>query len=233
MTEARSGFSVDFGRGLGDEGAALDLAELAERDIEPRADESTPRYLSAHNQRVDRRGGALENRARLVREVTREVRARTRAGGGTFTVGVRLSPEDFGNAKGMDLDESVQTARWLVEDGVDFVHVSLWKAQHNTSKRPEQHALPIFRAALPTDVAILVAGSVWTRAEAEDLLARGADAIALGRSAIVNPDWPLRVADEAWEPKRPPVTIGELRERGLGPALAEYMRNWKGFVSAD
>lgn len=113
------------------------------------------------------------------------------------------------------------------------MHVSLWKAQHNISKRPEQRALPIFRAALPTDVAILVAGSVWTRAEAEDLLARGADAIALGRSAIVNPDWPLRVADEAWEPKRPPVTIGELRERGLGPALAEYMRNWKGFVSAD
>ena len=71
------------------------------------------------------------------------------------------------------------------------------------------------------------------RAEAEDLLARGADAIALGRSAIVNPDWPLRVADDAWEPKRPPVTIGELRERGLGPAFAEYMRNWEGFVSVD
>jgi len=49
----------------------------------------------------------------------------------------------------------------------------------------------------------------------------------------VNPDWPLRVADDAWEPKRPPVTIGELRERGLGPAFAEYMRNWEGFVSVD
>lgn len=31
----------DFGRGAGDEGAALDLAELAEQDIEPRADWSS------------------------------------------------------------------------------------------------------------------------------------------------------------------------------------------------
>ena len=188
-------------------------------------------FLSATNQRSDAWGGSLENRARLVRHVTREVRARTRAGGSTFTVGVRLSPEDFGNAKGMDLDESVQTARWLVDDGVDFVHVSLWEAQLLTKKRPTEHAVGIFRAALPSDVAVFVAVSVWTRAEAEALLERGADAIALGRSAIVNPDWPLRVGDGTWEPKRPPVTIAELRERSLGPAFAAYMRRWKGFVS--
>ena len=186
-------------------------------------------FLSAsQNRRTDSWGGSIDGRARLIREVTRAVRERT---GRAFTVGVRLSPEDFGNAKGLDLDESVQTARWLAEDGVDFVHLSLWKALLNTQKRPDEHALPLFRAALPPDVKLLVAGTVWTCEEAEGLLARGADGVALGRAALVNRDWPLRAREVGWEPKRPPVTIEELRASGLGPRFAEYMRAWKGFVT--
>ena len=63
-------------------------------------------------------------------------RACATAVGPSFTVGVRLSPENFGNAKGLDLDESVQTARWLADDGADFVHLSLWRALEPTAKRP-------------------------------------------------------------------------------------------------
>jgi 2,4-dienoyl-CoA reductase-like NADH-dependent reductase (Old Yellow Enzyme family) len=184
-------------------------------------------FLSAENQRSDDWGGSLENRAKLAREVVRAVRGSTSK---KFTVGIRLSPENFGNAKGLDLDETVATARWLAEDGVDFVHVSLWQALNNTKKRPDEHALPLFRSALPRDVALLVAGSVWTRQEADELLARGADAVALGRSAIVNPEWPRLASSAAWEPKRPPVTVEELIERGLSPRFAEYMRAWKNFV---
>jgi len=183
---------------------------------------------STQNQRVDQWGGSLENRARLARDVVRAVRS---AAGPAFTVGIRLSPEDFGNARGLDLDESVEIARWLAADGADFVHVSLWHALANTKKRPLEHALPLFRAALPTDVALLTAGTIWTRTEADELLARGADGIALGRAAIVNPDWPRRASDPMWQPKRPPVTIAELRERGLGQSFAEYMRSWKNFVT--
>jgi 2,4-dienoyl-CoA reductase-like NADH-dependent reductase (Old Yellow Enzyme family) len=185
-------------------------------------------FLSTvQNQRQDMWGGSLENRARLIREVARAVRAATSA---TFTVGVRLSPEDFGNAKGLDLDESIQVAKWLTEDGLDFIHLSLWRSALNTHKYPEQHALPLFRNALPADVTLLVAGAVYTPAEANVLLALGADGIALARSAILNPDWPLRISDENWEPQRPPVTIAQLKARGLGSAFAEYMKGWKGFV---
>ncbi|HVJ92501.1 MAG TPA: NADH:flavin oxidoreductase [Labilithrix sp.] len=185
-------------------------------------------HLSAtENRRTDGWGGSLEGRARLAREITRAVRGRTRK---RFTVGVRLSPEDFGNAKGLDLDESVQTARWLVEDGADFIHLSLWRSHQNTTKRPDEHAVAVFREALPSDIRLLVAGAIWTRAEAESMLDKGADVVALGRSAIANPDWPLRVADPDWEPKRPPLTVEELRARGLSPRFAEYMRRWKGFV---
>jgi 2,4-dienoyl-CoA reductase-like NADH-dependent reductase (Old Yellow Enzyme family) len=180
------------------------------------------------NPRTDGWGGSLEGRARLVRETMRAVRGAVSPG---FVVGVRLSPEDFGNARGLDLDESVQIARWLCDDGADFIHLSLWDSSKNTAKRPEEHAVTLFRAALPREVPLVVAGSVWTRADAEALLEKGAAAVALGRAAIANPDWPLRVVDASWQPRRPPLTTAELEERGLSPRFAEYMRNWKGFVA--
>jgi 2,4-dienoyl-CoA reductase-like NADH-dependent reductase (Old Yellow Enzyme family) len=186
-------------------------------------------FLSTtQNRRTDAWGGPLENRARLLRETMRAIRARM---GSSFTVGVRLSPEDFGNAKGLDLDESIETARWLADDGADYIHLSLWHALDNTTKRPETNAVPLFRSALPRDVIVLAAGAIWTRADAERVLAFGADAVVLGRSAIANADWPRRAADPAWEPQRPPVTIDALVASGLSPRFAESMRRFKGFVA--
>ncbi len=188
-------------------------------------------FLSATmNCRSDEWGGSLEGRARLLREAMRAVRAAVPA---SFVVGVRLSPEDHGNAKGLDLDESLQVARWLCDDGADFIHVSLWDGRRNTRKRPEAHAATLFRDALPREVAIVAAGGVWTRDDAEALLDKGATAIAIGRAAIANPDWATNAAIAGWSPRRPPLTKVELLERGLAPGFVEYMRNWKGFVSAD
>ncbi len=185
-------------------------------------------FLSAQNERADAWGGAFENRVRLTLEVTRAVRARVRS---SFVVGVRLSPEDFGNARGMDLDESLATAKMLADEGADFVHASLWDASKNTKKRPEAHAVTLFREALPREVLVVVAGGIWTRADAESMLARGADLVALGRSAILNPDWPLEARDPAWQPKRPPISPEELRARAVSDVFVKYLRNWKNFVS--
>ncbi len=186
-------------------------------------------FLSAtENRRTDAWGGSLENRARLLREVTRAVRAKVPR---AFTVGVRISPEDWGNAKGLDLDESLQVARWLAEDGIDFLHLSLWTASRPTKKRPDAHPVALFREVLPAEVPIVVAGKIWTRADAEALLAVGADAVALGRAAVANPDWPARVADPAWSPKLPPLTPEELTARGLSEEFVGYMRKWTGFVA--
>lgn len=182
---------------------------------------------AVENRRTDAWGGPLAGRARLMREVTRAVRASVPS---TFTVGVRVSPEDFGNARGIDLDESVQLVKWLADDGVDFVHASLWRALLPSRKRPDEHVLSLFRSALPADVALIAAGTVWTREEAETLLARGADGVALGRAAICNRDWPRRISDPDYLPRRPPVTIEALRAEGLGAAFAEYMRAWKDFI---
>lgn len=183
---------------------------------------------SVLNRRRDQWGGSLENRARLLRRTLQSCRA---AVGQDFIVGVRLSPESYASLPGLDLDESLQVAAWLCEDGADFIHLSLWDASALSKKRPKQHPARIFRDALPREVPIITAGKVWTEAEALAQLDHGADAVALGRAAIVNPEWPTVVVQQRGQPRRTPVTAQILRDCALGPAFIEYMRRWQGFVS--
>ena len=183
-------------------------------------------FSPVNNTRTDRWGGSVENRARFVREVTRAVRARV---GANFTVGIRLSLEHGGHAKGLDLDESLQLAAWLAEDGVDFIHASLWRSENFTRKRPAEHPIPLCRAALPQEVALIAAGNIWTYEDAALARERGADMVALARPAIINPDWP-KLAKPGWEPRRPPLTPAELGELAVSPAFAVYLRQFKNLV---
>ncbi|MEQ1504205.1 MAG: NADH:flavin oxidoreductase [Myxococcota bacterium] len=186
-------------------------------------------FLSrVHNVRTDGWGGDLPGRARLIRTVTREIRAAVPA---RFAVGVRLSPEDLGQARGLDLDESLTVARWLAEDGVDWVHVSLWDWRKPTTKRPDQHALPLFRAAVPPEVPILTAGTVWTHDDVHAVLELGADGVAVGRAAIVDPDWPTRVVRDHLDPIRPPRTADQLHQAAVSPRFVEYLRRFKTLVA--
>ncbi len=176
------------------------------------------------NTRDDEWGGSLANRARLLRDVARSVRAACPA---PFVLGVRLSPEDFGHARGLDLDESIELATWLAEDGVDFVHLSLWDVHRNTAKYPDQHAIPLFRRALPEAVRIIVAGKLWTRDDAEAMLDKGADLVALGRAAILNPDWPRLVQAGDFAPERGPMTRAELHARAISDRFITYLERFK------
>jgi 2,4-dienoyl-CoA reductase-like NADH-dependent reductase (Old Yellow Enzyme family) len=214
---------------FGDAAARAHAAGMAGVEIHGAHGYLFSQFLSVlQNRRDDAWGGSLENRFRLLRMVTRTVRARVPA---SFIVGVRLSPEDFGNAKGLDLDESLQVARWLGEEGIDFLHASLWDVRRNSIKRPDTHVLPLFRQAISSDIPLFVAGKIWTRADADHAFALGADAIALGRPAIVNPDWPLRIADPDWQPRRPPLTAAEFRALGLNDRFIESLRSRPDFVA--
>ena len=183
------------------------------------------------NVRTDGWGGPdFVHRARLIRAVTRRVREVVPSG---FMVGARISPEDFGQARGLDLDESLQLARWLADDGLDFLSISLWDARKRTAKRPEQHPTALFRAALPPEVALVVAGSIWTPADAEAQRALGADIVALGKVAILNPDWPTQARAPGYQPERGPLTPAELRDRAISDRFIAYLRRFKGMVQGD
>lgn len=185
---------------------------------------------STLNRREDEWGGSIEHRARLLRRVVQAVRGAVSPG---FVVGVRLSPESFATVTGLDLDETIQVASWLADDGVDFLHLSLWDASRNSAKRPDEHPLPLFRAAVPPRVPLVSAGTLWTRADAERQLELGASAVALGRAAILNPDWPREFEREGFDPRRPPVSASTLASLSVGPAFIDYLRPRPGFIAAD
>ena len=85
---------------------------------------------SAINDRKDEYGGTLENRARFVLEIVRAIRQRV---GSDFHLQMKISAEDHDDAlalfgkgpSGNTLAESVQVCQWLVEAGVDALHVSV------------------------------------------------------------------------------------------------------------
>jgi len=82
---------------------------------------------SGINDRTDRYGGSLENRARFVREIVRAIRKKV---GRDFHLQMKISATEYNdalddNAKpGNTVDDSIQVCQWLVEDGIDAVHVS-------------------------------------------------------------------------------------------------------------
>lgn len=99
------------------------------------------------------------------------------------------------------------------------------RAGLNTTQRPQE----LFRRAVPARVKLVVAGAIWTKEDAEAQLSRGADAVALGRSAIANHDWPERIQRGA-PIHQPPLSVDLLRAEGVSPGFIDSLRGWKNFV---
>jgi 2,4-dienoyl-CoA reductase-like NADH-dependent reductase (Old Yellow Enzyme family) len=68
------------------------------------------------NKRDDEFGGSLENRAKVARGIVMAVRDVVEKEGTTIAVTAKLNMTD-GARRGIPVDESVQTAKWLEEDG--------------------------------------------------------------------------------------------------------------------
>jgi 2,4-dienoyl-CoA reductase-like NADH-dependent reductase (Old Yellow Enzyme family) len=179
------------------------------------------------NQRTDRYGGSVENRARIVHEIIDGIRAQT---GPDFSLGLRISPERFG----LKLAEIVEVARGVLADGkIDYLDLSLWDyAKEPVEEEFKGRSLMSYFAELPRGaVRVGCAGKVMTPADAQACLAGGMDFVLLGRAAILHHDYPNKLAaDPAFTPVTIPVTADHLRAEGLGPAFVTYMATWKGFV---
>lgn len=188
-------------------------------------------FLSrVRNTRTDGWGGTLTGRARLLRHIVQRIRMDIPK---PFIVGIRLSPEDMPTVPGLDLDDTIQVAQWLAEDGADFIDLSLWNYQRKTMKRPDEHPLPLFRAALPKDVALFAAGAMWSREDAQTVLDLGADFLSLGRAAIVDPDWPKHAREADFQPRRAPLTPDQYRQNALSDGFIQYLYNFKGMVAGS
>jgi 2,4-dienoyl-CoA reductase-like NADH-dependent reductase (Old Yellow Enzyme family) len=179
------------------------------------------------NRRNDRYGGSPENRARIVWEIIKGVRARTRA---DFQLGLRLSPERFGL---IFAEQREIVAEFLASGALDYVDMSLW----DVFKPPmgeESSGKPLIDwfAELPRgETRLGVAGKLMSAQQCRRALEHGADFTILGRAAILHHDFPQRVAaDPDFRGISLPVTRDYLKGQRLGPAFIEYMAGWKGFV---
>lgn len=82
---------------------------------------------SGINNRKDEYGGSLENRARFLLDIMREVRRQV---GDDFHFQIKISAVDHNNAlafwekKGNTLEDSIQVSKWVEEAGADAIHVS-------------------------------------------------------------------------------------------------------------
>jgi 2,4-dienoyl-CoA reductase-like NADH-dependent reductase (Old Yellow Enzyme family) len=156
------------------------------------------------NQRTDRWGGSLENRARFLRETVRAVRA---AVGADFAVAAKLNSADFQKG-GFAFEDSQTVAGWLKEDGIDLIEISggtyeqpklLGIEGMEPVEQPGIKASTLAREAYFVDFALamkeavqvplMVTGGFRSRAAMTEALARGAaDVIGLGRPLCVAPD---------------------------------------------
>jgi len=156
------------------------------------------------NPRQDRWGGSLDNRARLLLEVVRAVRARV---GPAYPVSVKLNSSDFVKG-GFTLDESLQVVGWLNDEGIDLLEVSggtyeqleFFKPQAMAEVRDstrEREAMFLQYAQAIKAVArmpIMVTGGFRTLAGMRAALAGGhTDMIGLARPFCLDPDFPARM----------------------------------------
>lgn len=113
---------------------------------------------SAINDRDDDYGGNLENRARFVLDIVKAIRQRV---GRDFHLQMKISAVDHDNVLGIfqrgspgnTLSESVQVCKWLVDAGVDAIHVSTG-SYFPHPKNPRGRDLPIEDLAAAYDTMI-------------------------------------------------------------------------------
>ncbi|MBF7142750.1 MULTISPECIES: alkene reductase [Pseudomonas] len=137
------------------------------------------------NQRTDQYGGSVENRARLLLEVTDAVVGVWGAG----RVGMHLSPRadlhDMGDANRAETFTYVATE--LGKRGIAFICAREKEAADSLG--------PQLKAAFG---GVYVANESFTKASANAAIARGdTDAVAFGVPFIANPDLPERLAADA------------------------------------
>jgi 2,4-dienoyl-CoA reductase-like NADH-dependent reductase (Old Yellow Enzyme family) len=180
------------------------------------------------NHRDDDFGGSLENRMRFPLRVAAAVRdawPRTKA------LGVRLNGSDWTEG-GIDPDEAVAFGRALHELGYDYLHLTSG-GNVATARIPGDqpgYQVPFaaaVKAAIPEAVVIAV-GLIADGHQAEAVLMSGqADAVAIARAVLDDPNWPHRAALALGEPEGLPVQYERAARSAwtAGYALAHGQRS--------
>ncbi len=174
------------------------------------------------NQRTDEWGGSLENRARLLLETYKAVRAKV---GPNFPISVKLNSSDFQKG-GFSHADSIKVARWLDDIGLDLLEVSGGNYEqpmmagiegmepaHLDGVRPSTRAREAYFFDYATDISravtrtpLMVTGGFRSAKAMNEAVASGTmDVVGIGRPMCADADVPNKLmsgeisAATAWE----------------------------------
>ncbi len=163
-------------------------------------------FLSENvNNRTDRYGGSWENRLRFGLEILERIKKAT-----SIPVIVRLSADEM-FPEGLKLEDMIRLSVALEENGADAIHVSSgsvcetppWYFQHMSMPKGKTWE---FASKIKDKVTIpvIAVGQINEKDDPEKILKNGlADAIAIGRPLIADPDFAGKVLGEVRSPIRP------------------------------
>lgn len=147
------------------------------------------------NLRTDDYGGELINRARLLLEVTAEIRA---AIGDEVPLFIRFSATDW-HESGFNQNEAVQVAKWAHDLGADFFDISTGGLVTGV----QIPVAPNYQVPIAEYIAehvgepVSAVGLITEAHQAEAILENGQiSVVQIGRAALRDPMWPLRAAHD-------------------------------------
>jgi 2,4-dienoyl-CoA reductase-like NADH-dependent reductase (Old Yellow Enzyme family) len=147
------------------------------------------------NRREDEYGGSLENRARLLLRIVREVRAEV---GDAVPMFVRFSATDYAEG-GWDREQTAVVAGWARAAGADVFDISSGgNISGVTIPLGPGYQVPFAEFVREeADVPTAAVGLITEAAQAARVVESGqADAVLLGREMLRDPHFPLRAAHE-------------------------------------
>ncbi len=185
-------------------------------------------FFSPHsNRREDEWGGDLHRRMRFPLAVAKAVRA---AVGRDAVVGYRFSSEEI-EEPGITMEDTQQLVDALSDLALDYLHISLshYNLGSLRDERDTRSRIGLVADEIDGRTALMGVGSVWTRADAENVLAAGADLVAVGRAALTEPEWACKIRNDE------PVRTCLLPENGdkeaaLPPPLYQKILSVPGWV---
>jgi len=180
------------------------------------------------NNRKDKYGGSLENRARFTIEVIQGIR---KACGPDFQIGWRLSIERYG----LRLEELREvTAEIFDREMIDYLDLALWDSAQLVQEGlfRGKSMLSVFTELPRKGVRLGTAGKIMSAQRAGELLDEGCDFVLIARAGILQRDFPLQVkANPNYDSPKLPVTAEYLRQGGLSERFINHLRGWQTFVA--
>lgn len=148
------------------------------------------------NRRTDEYGGSLENRARLLLDIVRGIRA---AIGPDAPLMIRFSATDY-REDGWDEAQTAEVASWCAEAGADLFDISsgglITGVQIPFTERGYQVKFAEY-VGERVDEPVGAVGMIWDGPQAEAILQHGnVEIISIGRAFLRDPYWALRAAHE-------------------------------------